>query len=99
MDAGPFAITAKYFTTVANATINKPEPSVRLGARVLSGILPKTTLFKDLGTNGSFPVNYMDLSAQNILINDNLTLLLSSTGSSPRLPYGRLATILCPFRC
>jgi len=71
-DPGPFSTATEYFTAIANASIDKQDPSVRLGAHVFGDILSKTTLFEG---SGSFPLNHMDLGTQNILVNDDFDFI------------------------
>ncbi len=69
-DAGPFSNAAAYFPAVADAAVGKLDPSIKLGALVLRDILDKTSLFGDMDTVQQFPLNHMDLGAQNILVDD-----------------------------
>ncbi|KAI1188976.1 hypothetical protein F5B17DRAFT_393082 [Nemania serpens] len=72
-EAGPFSKAADYFTSLGNAATNKT--AIRLGAFVFLDIVKTTDLFKDTGTEGSFPLNHMDLGTQNILVDKNFNFV------------------------
>ncbi|KAK2593466.1 hypothetical protein QQS21_008839 [Conoideocrella luteorostrata] len=74
-EAGPFSRAVDYFVAIANAAIDRLKDSARLGAFVFRDILHKTDLFADQGTNVRFPLNHMDLGAQNILVNDRFDFI------------------------
>ncbi|KAI0871330.1 hypothetical protein GGS24DRAFT_503884 [Hypoxylon argillaceum] len=65
-EAGPFSRAADYFPALGNAAAN--NPTIRLGAFVFLDIVKTTGLFGSTGAEGSFPLNYIDLSTQNILV-------------------------------
>ena len=74
-DAGPFSRAVEYFAAIADAAASKLDSSARLGALVLRDILDKTTLFGDVDTIEQFPLNYMDLGTQNILVDDQFNFI------------------------
>lgn len=69
---GPFATANDYFTALADTTISKLQGSSRLGAFIIRNIVLKTALFE---SSAPFPLNHMDLGAQNILVNDNFDFI------------------------
>ena len=74
-DAGPFSRAVEYFTAVANAALALLDSSSRLGAFVFRDILQKITLFGDIDTVKRFPLNYMDLGTQNILVDNDFNFI------------------------
>ncbi|KAI0190167.1 hypothetical protein EV127DRAFT_365470 [Xylaria flabelliformis] len=72
-EPGPFSRAADYFTSLGNAATN--NTTIRLGAFVFLDVVKTTDLFKNTGTEGSFPFNHMDLGTQNILVDKNFNFI------------------------
>ncbi|KAI0509158.1 hypothetical protein F5B22DRAFT_617901 [Xylaria bambusicola] len=72
-DLGPFSREVDYFTALGNAAAN--DPATRLGAFVFLDIVKTTDLFGSTCTDGSFPLNHMDLGTQNILVDKEFNFI------------------------
>ncbi|KAK0609564.1 hypothetical protein B0T17DRAFT_621611 [Bombardia bombarda] len=81
---GPFSTSVEYFTAVADAAVDNLKLSATdskdvatfatLGTLVFRDIVRITTLFHDIDLHGRFPLNHMDLGAQNILVDDEFNI-------------------------
>jgi hypothetical protein len=87
-NAGPFATTLEYFTTIAEAKFRQASkeakddadanPFVRLGFFVFQDIVQNTHLFKAEGfdpPNPFFHFNHMDMGRHNILVDKDFNFL------------------------
>ncbi|KAI0403040.1 hypothetical protein F4802DRAFT_329819 [Xylaria palmicola] len=72
-ETGPFSRTVDYFTSLGKAAAN--NTTTKLGALVFLDIVRTTDLFGDTNAEGSFPLNHMDLGAQNILVDGDFDLV------------------------
>lgn len=84
-NSGPFNTSAEYFAAAGQAAVDRFNSTggsgsadghwAAIGALVFCDIVAKTDLFQDVGAQGSFPLNHMDLGTQNILVDDAFRFL------------------------
>ena len=79
---GPFSTASEYFEAAGQAAANRHSKDHRsstsfhrIGISVFCDIVSRTNLFKDVATEGLFPLSHMDLGTQNILIDDEFNFL------------------------
>jgi len=82
---GPFPSSKEYFTAVVNIATSKTDLSRMesdgnlhfdvLGTFVFGDIIQNSSPFKDSNSATGLPLNHMDLSTQNILIDDTFNFL------------------------
>ncbi|POR37448.1 Uncharacterized protein TPAR_02355 [Tolypocladium paradoxum] len=87
---GPLSTASDFFmcivNTAENIVANTSSPANRdsnggsvsalaLAAVVFRDIIKRTPLFDDVGVDGHFPLNHMDLGAKNILVDDDFNFV------------------------